>query len=79
LLVRGYASGGYSGDTPEKCIKECEGLPLVAKDLSEEGFERAANDLINSDNFQRLYLSETGKADSVKMILAQAQLVGGLK
>ncbi len=72
LLVRGYASGGHSEDTPERCVELCETLSLITADLSEEGFQKAAPDLIESEAFQALYLDPKGRREAAAMILGQA-------
>ncbi len=72
LLVGGYNAGGYSGDTPEKCVQLCEKFSIIKDDLPEEGFEKAAQDLIQSEIFQKLYLTADGRNEAAQMILAQA-------
>jgi hypothetical protein len=73
LLVRGYASGGRSEDTPQKCVEFCEGLSLITADLREEGFQKAAGDLIKTDLFQGLYLDPKSKREATEMIMRQAE------
>jgi hypothetical protein len=73
LLVRGYASGGYSGDTPEKCVQSCQELSLIPSDLPEKGFTEAAYELIRSPQFKKLYPAAKDIDEVSKMILAQAQ------
>jgi hypothetical protein len=71
LLIRGYSAGGFTGDTPEKCIELCEGFPLISADLSETGHEKAAQDLIKSEMFQKLYRTPEGRKEAADMLLVQ--------
>lgn len=79
LLIRGYISGGYSGDTPEKCVESCRALNLIPADLSETDFEKAAVDLTGSDEFRKLYLAGNDVDGAKKMVLAQAKPMARLK
>jgi hypothetical protein len=72
LLIRGYSTGGFTSDTPEKTIELCEGFSLLSADLSETGYEKAARDLIKSEMFQKLYTSLQGRKEATDMLLVQA-------
>jgi hypothetical protein len=72
LLIRGYSTAGFTSDTPEKTIELCEGFPLLSADLSETGYEKAAQDLIKSEMFQKLYTTPNGRKGAADMLLVQA-------
>lgn len=55
LLLNGYQSGGFTSDTGAACVKICEGLPLISTDLPDSGYVEAAEALIVSERFRRLY------------------------
>jgi hypothetical protein len=76
LLVRGYASGGYSDDTPQKCLQVCQELSLIPSDLPEKGFTEAAHELIQSPQFKKLYPAAKDRDEASRMILAQAEPAG---
>jgi hypothetical protein len=79
LLVRGYAAAGYSGDTPEKCVQLCQALNLISADLAEVNYRSAAEDLIQGNEFQRLYLASQERMNMAALILAQADPEGGVR
>jgi hypothetical protein len=72
LLVRDYDEGGFTSDTADKCVKLCESFPLISADLPDQGFEDAAQDLLKSELFQKLYLTRDSKEGADSMILEQA-------
>jgi hypothetical protein len=71
LLVNGYSAGGYTTDTPEKCIQLCEGFSLVTADLSATNHLDAAIDLVQSDKFKRLYANTNGFTEMSEMVMEQ--------
>lgn len=73
LLIKGYNAGGYSSDTPEKCVELCKGFSLIPADLREGDYEEAARELVESENFQKLYPDPEKRKQSVEMILNQAR------
>jgi hypothetical protein len=72
MLIRGYSAAGFTGDTPEKTLELCESFPLLSADLSENGYEKAARDLIKSEMFQKLYSTPGGRKEAADMLLVQA-------
>lgn len=72
LLVRDYNAGGFTSDTADKCVKLCEGFPLISTDLPEQGLKDAAQNLVKSELFQGLYSTPESKEDANIMILEQA-------
>jgi len=72
LLLRGYASGAFTSDTGENCVKMCEGFALITADLPENGFPEAAQALVHTEAFQKLY-STDGLKEATRMVLAQAE------
>jgi hypothetical protein len=73
LLIRGYNAIGYSGDTPEKCVELCAGFSLVPDDFREGDYENAARELVQSENFQKLYSDSQKRKQWGEMILNQAR------
>jgi hypothetical protein len=72
LLIRGYRAGGFTGDSPEKTVELCEGFSLIPADLSETGYEKAAQELIKSEIFRKLYSTPEGRNEAADMLLVQA-------
>ena len=75
LLVSGYtvAALGPSGNESLRYIAKCENLRMITHDLPARGFERAAEDLVDSPEFRKLYSNSGGMLEDMKeMILEQA-------
>jgi hypothetical protein len=73
FVIRGYQSGGYTGDTAEKCIEQCEHFSIVTNDLRTEARDEAARDLIATEGFKRLYNNSDDVKPMSEMISAQAR------
>jgi len=73
LLIAGYNGSGYSDDTADKCLQLCEALPLIPRDLSDGDYEKGAQELVESDDFKKLYLDTNVLIHVEKMIFRQAQ------
>ena len=54
FLLNGYQGGGRP-EAPDECVAACRDLPLISSDLPTNGFALAAQKLIASDSFHRLY------------------------
>jgi len=54
FLLNGYQGGGRP-EPPDECVAACRDLPLISSDLPTNGFALAAQKLIASDSFRRLY------------------------
>jgi hypothetical protein len=74
LLLKGYRAGGATADTARKCVERCENFSLISADLPEGAFQEAAQELIRSEAFQKLYLTAGGRKEAADMVLDQAQL-----
>ncbi len=72
LLVQGYRMGGV-GESPEDCVKACESLSLIPADLPEGGYAKAAQALVGSDEFQRLYSEAEDTKRMASVILRQTE------
>jgi len=72
LLVSGFTVGGYSPNTPDKCIELCEGFSLVAADLSVTNHLDAAINLVQSDKFKHLYSNTNASWETSGMVMEQA-------
>lgn len=58
LLIDGYNAGAGSGENVLACIAKCRSLELIPADLPETGFRGAAEKLMKSEQFRRLYSKE---------------------
>lgn len=73
LLVKGFNAMGYTSDTAENCVALCEGFSLVAADLSDKEYETAAQGLVKSETFQKLYPDSKSRKQAEIMVLTQAK------
>jgi len=76
LLLRGYGSGGFTSDTPARCLEICATFPIRETDLSETGYVEAAKALVGTSALQNLYSDLSSRSIAVEMILEQAESSG---
>jgi len=57
LLLNGSMSGGWTSDTGSACVNLCGHFSIITNDLPQTGYKKAAQDLINSEAFRRLYIN----------------------
>jgi hypothetical protein len=71
FLLTGYTLIGQ-GEPPDECLKMCEKLNLVSRDLEKHNFSKAAEVLIKSEAFQRLYSSPNDLKEMSDLMKLQA-------
>lgn len=71
-LVIGYRGGGR-GESAASCLKACKELSLIDKDYPTEGFDKAANKLIESKSFKALYRQKDDLSKMSDFVLRQAR------
>jgi hypothetical protein len=73
VLVSGYIAGGYTSDTPDKCIELCRGFSLITSDLPTTNHLDAAIDLVQSEKFKRLYSDTNDLPNVSEMVMRQVE------
>lgn len=72
ILIEGYVIGGFTGISGTGQVRKCFGLQTIDHDLSTTGFKKAAEDLVESGSFQRLYKNPRDRERMAEEILHQA-------
>jgi hypothetical protein len=70
-LVGAYSSNGISHGAA-RCLKHCESLPLIDKDLPIDGYAAAAEALVGNESFKALYPDRKIRKSMAEMIADQA-------
>lgn len=71
FLIRGYTLEGV-GESPWYYLKLCRRLKMRTEDLPTSGYTEAAQDLIKSSQFRKLYLNRSDRDAMSAIILQQA-------
>lgn len=72
LLIDGRVINGVPSVSGAGQVRKCEGLQIIDHDLPTTGFKKAAQDLIQSELFQKLYKDPREKDRMAQEILNQA-------
>jgi len=72
MLVNGSQMYGMPSTTGAYDVRKCRDFQLIDHDYPTKGFERAAQDLIQSELFQKLYKDPLDKEQMTQEILNQA-------
>lgn len=73
MLVNGSQMYGMPSTTGAYDVQKCRDFQLIDHDYPSKGFEKAAQDLIQSELFQNLYKDPNDKEQMAKEILNQAR------
>jgi hypothetical protein len=73
FVIKGYQSGGYSGDTAEKCLELCAQYQMLTNDMSISNCTSAARHLVESNEFGEIYKDKDNVKEMSEMIIDQAE------
>jgi hypothetical protein len=73
VLVNGSQMAGVPSTTGAYDVQKCKDFQLIDHDYPTKGFEKAAQDLIQSELFQKLYKDPKDKEQMAQEILNQAR------
>ncbi|HEY5043924.1 MAG TPA: hypothetical protein VIK53_18275 [Verrucomicrobiae bacterium] len=73
MLIDGHHIEGIGSESGARDVSQCEGFSIINAGLPTQGYKKAAQDLIQSELFQKLYKDPMAKDLMTQEILNQAE------